>query len=211
MTGPTHLALGVSAVWLIAPIPGALGHGQAGGPANPALLTLAAALGALLPDLDTQRSTIRYLRVDLGRRISLRPFGAVASLVSRTVGHRGPLHSLLGALILWLPLGLPALLWAGWQPSAALAVGLLSHLAGDGCTRSGVPLLFPGKGAGTCCRPACVSRPARKPSAASSGCWRSRPSCCPCPRSCRTPDGFSNRSRRSSFIRAHRSSVKFKP
>lgn len=146
MTGPTHLALGVSAVWLIAPIPGALGHGQAGGPANPALLTLAAALGALLPDLDTQRSTIRYLRVDLGRRISLRPFGAVASLVSRTVGHRGPLHSLLGALILWLPLGLPALLWAGWQPSAALAVGLLSHLAGDGCTRSGVPLLFPRKG-----------------------------------------------------------------
>ena len=146
MTGPTHLALGVSAVWLLAPIPGAVGHGQASGAANPALLALAAALGALLPDLDAQRSTIRYLRVDMGRGRRLRPFEPVAALVSRTLGHRGPLHSLLGIGVVWLLLGLPTLLWIGWQPSAAFALGLLSHLVGDGCTKSGVPLLFPRAG-----------------------------------------------------------------
>lgn len=89
MTGPTHLALGVSAVWLLAPIPGAVGHGQASGAANPALLALAATLGALLPDLDAQRSTIRYLRLDLGRGRRLRPFEPVAALVSRILGTGG--------------------------------------------------------------------------------------------------------------------------
>ena len=147
------MALGVSAVWLLAPIPGAIGHGQASGAANPALLALAAALGALLPDLDAQRSTIRYLRVDMGRGKRLRPFEPLAALVSRTLGHRGPLHSLLGIGAVWLLLGLPILLWIGWQPSAAFALGMLSHLLGDGCTKlgdgctkSGVPLLFPRAG-----------------------------------------------------------------
>jgi len=146
MTGPTHLALGVSSVWLLAPIPGAVGHGIGSGAANPALLTLAAALGALLPDLDAQRSTIRYLRLNMGRGRRLRPFEPVAALLSRTLGHREPLHSLLGVLAIWLLLGLPVLLWVGWQPAATLALGLLSHLAGDGCTKSGVPLLFPRPG-----------------------------------------------------------------
>ena len=99
-----------------------------------------------MPDLDAQRSTIRYLRVDMGGGKWLRPFEPVAALVSRTLGHRGPLHSLLGILSIWLLLGLPTLLWIGWQPSAAFALGLLSHLLGDGCTKSGVPLLFPWPG-----------------------------------------------------------------
>jgi len=146
VTGPTHLALGVSAIWLLAPIPGALGHGPVAGAANPALLTLAAALGALLPDLDAQRSTIRYLHLDVGSGRRLRPFEPFAAFVSRTLGHRGPLHSLLGILPVWLLLGLPILLWIGWQPSAALGLGLLSHLLGDSCTKSGVPLLFPRPG-----------------------------------------------------------------
>jgi len=98
-----------------------------------------------MPDLDAQRSTIRYLRVDMGRGKRLRPFEPVAALVSRTLGHRGPLHSLLGIGVVWLLLGLPVL-WIGWQPSAAFALGMLSHLLGDGCTKSGVPLLFPRPG-----------------------------------------------------------------
>jgi len=114
VTGPTHLALGISAVWLLAPIPSALGHGPQAGAANPVLLTLAAALGALLPDLDAQRSTIRFLRLDVGRGRRLRPFEPMAALVSRTLGHRGPFHSLLGIGAVWLLLGLPTLLWIGW-------------------------------------------------------------------------------------------------
>jgi len=84
--------------------------------------------------------------LDLGQGRRLRPFEPLAALVSKTLGHRGPLHSLLGIGAVWLLLGLPTLLWIGWQPSAAFALGMLSHLLGDGCTKSGVPLLFPRPG-----------------------------------------------------------------
>lgn len=66
MTGPTHLALGVSTVWLLRVIPGAVGPLSVQDGSSPGLLVGCAALGVLLPDLDATRSTVKYLR--LGRR-----------------------------------------------------------------------------------------------------------------------------------------------
>jgi len=142
MTGPTHIALGVSTVWLLQAVPGIVGPLSAVDGSSPGLLVGAAALGALLPDLDAKRSTVKYLR--LGRRFQ--PFLWPARVLSRELGHRGPLHSLTGIALLWLWLGLPLLLWLGWRPSVALALGMLSHLLGDASTRSGVPLLYPRPG-----------------------------------------------------------------
>ncbi len=142
MIGPTHIALGVSTVWLMRAIPGAVGPLSAQDGSSPGLLVGCAALGALLPDLDATRSTIKYLR--LGRRFQ--PFLWPARVLSQELGHRGPLHSLAGITLLWVWLGLPTLLWLGWRPSLALALGMLSHLLGDASTRSGVPLLYPKRG-----------------------------------------------------------------
>lgn len=142
MTGPTHIALGVSTVWLMRAIPGAVGPLSVQDGSSPGLLVGCAALGALLPDLDATRSTVKYLR--LGRRFQ--PFLWPARVLSRELGHRGPLHSLAGITLLWVWLGLPTLLWLGWRPAFALALGILSHLLGDASTRSGVPLLYPKRG-----------------------------------------------------------------
>ena len=120
-------------------IPGAVGSLSSTSGSSPGLLVGAAALGALLPDLDATHSTVKYLR--LGRRFQ--PFLLPAHVLSHQLGHRGPLHSLAGITFLWLWLGLPTLLWLGWQPSLALALGMLSHLLGDASTKSGVPILYP--------------------------------------------------------------------
>jgi len=126
MTGPTHIALGVSTVWLMCAIPGAVGPLSVQDGSSPGLLVGCAALGALLPDLDATRSTVKYLR--LGRRFQ--QFLWPARVLSRELGHRGPLHSLAGITLLWVWLGLPAMLWLGWRPALALALGMLSHLLG---------------------------------------------------------------------------------
>ena len=120
-------------------LPGAVGSLSSTNGNSPGLLVGAATLGALLPDLDATHSTVKYLR--LSRRFQ--PFLLPARVLSRQLGHRGPLHSLAGITLLWLWLGLPTLLWLGWQPSLALALGMLSHLLGDASTKSGVPLLYP--------------------------------------------------------------------
>lgn len=142
MTGPTHIALGVSSIWLMRVIPGAIGPLSVQDTSSPGLIVGFAALGALLPDLDATRSTIKYLR--LGRRFQ--PFLLPARVLSKELGHRGPLHSLAGVALLWVWLGLPTLLFLGWRPALALVLGMLSHLLGDASTRSGVPLLYPKKG-----------------------------------------------------------------
>lgn len=142
MTGPSHLALGISSVWLMRVFPGVVGSLSAVDGSNPGLILGAAALGALLPDLDATRSTIKYLRV--GARFQ--PFSLPARVLSHHFSHRGPLHSLAGLGLLWIWLGLPTMLWLGWQPSLALALGMLSHLVGDASTKSGVPLLYPKPG-----------------------------------------------------------------
>ncbi len=128
-------------------VPGAVGSLSSTTGSSPGLLVGAAALGALLPDLDATHSTIKYLR--LGGRFqpfSIQPFRLPAHVLSHQLGHRGPLHSLAGIALLWLWLGLPTLLWLGWQPALALALGMLSHLLGDASTKSGVPILYPRPG-----------------------------------------------------------------
>jgi len=127
MTGRTHALLGMASLWLLAPVPALVNPGNVGA------LCAVAAFGALLPDMDASASTIRSLKVG-----GLRPFAPVASVANRTWGHRALLHSPAGLLAfggLCLPVGL---LWS--VPFAlALFLGYASHLAGDACTRSGIP------------------------------------------------------------------------
>ncbi|MBC7905646.1 MAG: metal-dependent hydrolase [Rhodospirillaceae bacterium] len=97
-------------------------------PADPQALGLAA-LGALLPDIDHPQSWA-------GRK--LKPISVPLAMV---VGHRGVTHSLLavlGGIVVLAVMGMHA--WA-----APLVIGYLSHLAADGLTPSGVPLLWPMK------------------------------------------------------------------
>ena len=122
MMAITHTALGVltyaGAVILTGgkPEAGALG---------------AAALGSLLPDIDTPNSRIGWLVWPLARWIEGR------------FGHRTITHSVVG-LGLCAALCAPALLVAAWQPVFyAILIGYAMHLLGDACTKSGVPLAWP--------------------------------------------------------------------
>lgn len=127
MMGRTHAFLGASSLWLLSPFPGALT------PETVVPLCALACLGALLPDLDAGESLVKSLRIG-----SLRPFAPLSNLAYRTWGHRGLLHSPAGLLLFWLiciPIGL---LWGLW-PALALWIGYASHLAGDACTRTGIP------------------------------------------------------------------------
>ncbi len=142
MTGPSHIALGVSSVWLLRLVPGVVGSLSVTDGSSPGLVVGAAILGSLLPDLDAAHSTVKYLK--LGARFQ--PFRPLAHVLSAQFMHRGPLHSLAGLGLLWLWLGLPTLVWIGWQPSLSLALGMVSHLVGDASTKSGVPLLYPRPG-----------------------------------------------------------------
>ena len=129
MTWRTHAVGGVASLWLLAPVPGVLTGAGAG------LLATAAALGALLPDLDARDSKAR--RLALG---GVRPLEPLGGLLHGLFGHRGLLHSLPG----WLGLGAGCLvlaLWAPWEVPLGLFAGYGSHLALDACTVRGVPLL----------------------------------------------------------------------
>lgn len=119
MKAATHVLAGAAAwtgvAWL-----------DSGGLAQPEGLA-AAALGALLPDIDHPRSWF-------GRRM-----GLLSRLLSMVVGHRGITHSLLAVVMC-----LYGLLIVGRGAIApAVLVGYLSHLLCDSLTRHGVPLLWP--------------------------------------------------------------------
>lgn len=99
-----------------------------------------AALGGLLPDVDHPSSV-------LGQKLP-----GVSHLIRLVLGHRGGTHSLLAiALCSWglwhLALrqglsGSPVGPYVG-SAIASILVGYVSHLAADGLTKSGVPLLWP--------------------------------------------------------------------
>lgn len=97
-------------------------------PAEPQALA-AAALGALLPDIDHPQSWA-------GRKMR-----AVSVPLALVVGHRGVTHSALAVLA---GLALLLVMGTGWM-AAPVVVGYLSHLAADGLTPSGVPLLWPNR------------------------------------------------------------------
>ena len=133
MTWPTHVMLGISALWLLTLIPSELLGYDIG------TLAACAALGALLPDLDASESKIKHLKL-LGTNI--KPFLLPSQVVHRRDRHRGLLHSLLG-LSMVVVLALPSIWWVGWAPVMALFLGYASHLLADAATKSGISLLFP--------------------------------------------------------------------
>jgi inner membrane protein len=106
------------------------------------------ALGALLPDIDNARSTI-------GQR-----FGWVSKEIQHIAGHRTIFHSLLGLLLgSLLALGMAQLIKfllaqrgfifparfveKSHLVFAAVLIGCILHIAADGLTEGGVPLLWP--------------------------------------------------------------------
>lgn len=89
----------------------------------------AAALGALLPDIDHPQSWA-------GRKVRF-----ISIPLSLLVGHRGITHS---ALAVVAGATLLAIMGTGWL-AAPVVVGYLSHLLADSLTPSGVPLLWPNK------------------------------------------------------------------
>lgn len=123
----THVTGGIAILWVLVPV--ALGAKPEAFP----LSCAAAALGALLPDLDAAESKIRSLGV-----YHIYPFVPLAAHFNREYGHRGALHSpygLLGCGLMALVLGVSG---AG-LPALALWLGYMSHLLLDACTKTGIP------------------------------------------------------------------------
>jgi inner membrane protein len=91
----------------------------------------AAALGSLLPDVDTPSSRAGFCVYPL------------ALWLERKFGHRTVTHSLTG--IAFCALLFSPLLFFAWghAPFMALVCGFVFHLAGDACTKAGIPLMWP--------------------------------------------------------------------
>lgn len=108
-------------------------------PLGLALCAGASIVGALLPDLDAEDSTIQR---DLGWLGVL----TKAGLKLLGVKHRGVLHSGLAAIVVFV---LGALMggWLGYlDVGLALGLGYFSHVTlADAMTISGVPLFWPAK------------------------------------------------------------------
>jgi inner membrane protein len=134
MKGISHAFIGASALVTIhagiAPVaPNTFGL---------AVLAGAAAVSALLPDLDSDESIVRHAT---GTARSSGALGRVVSWLSdRLLGHRGMLHS----LFMWLLLSLIAgIYFRGSMMWIAFGVGYASHLLADMLTTAGIPLLWP--------------------------------------------------------------------
>lgn len=133
MTWPTHAFFGISALWLLAPVPPEIIGCDFG------TLAAFAAFGALLPDLDASESKIKHLKL-LGT--SFKPFLLPSQLVHKNDQHRGVLHSLTG-LGMVAVMAAPLMWWMGWAPLFALCLGYASHLLADSATKSGLLLFYP--------------------------------------------------------------------
>jgi inner membrane protein len=118
VTWRTHAVGGVAALWLLAPVPNTLPGPSLVGP-SVGLLATAAALGALLPDLDAQDAKARHLSVG-----GFQPLEPLGDLLHAAFGHRGLLHSLPGLALFALLLALPLSAWWGTGPSIALCRGI---------------------------------------------------------------------------------------
>lgn len=139
MLGPSHAAIGACAALAAAHVVGAdtaIAHGL-GAPAPVAGLAAAAivapigAIAALLPDLDEPGSTLGKLLPRWWHRL--------------TPGHRRSTHSLLAVALVGLLVHFVVTRFGfgGLTVTVLVVVGMLSHLAADGITDHGVPLLWP--------------------------------------------------------------------
>jgi inner membrane protein len=115
---------------------------------NKAVYYFSVGFGALLPDIDNARST-------MGRK-----FGVISKEIQHVAGHRTIFHSLLGLaigsllaigleqLVFYLlsqqGLTLPAHIVSGSHlVFYGILFGCIMHIAADGLTQGGVPLLWP--------------------------------------------------------------------
>lgn len=103
---------------------------------DPATLA-AAAIGALLPDVDTPTSRAGFCVYPL------------AAFLEKKFGHRTITHSFLGTAI-FAALAAPLLFWRGAALDLqaiyfALVLGYASHLLADAATKSGVPMGWPNR------------------------------------------------------------------
>ena len=133
MTGRTHLALGIL-VGLAA------SHYFGATPENTLAITVAAAIGSLLPDIDHPQSIISgYI-----------PGSGIVLNGILGVRHRGITHSLL--FIVLFNFGVAAWLIVYKTPIAfspiwlGFSLGMTSHLIADMLTPQGIPLLYPLRG-----------------------------------------------------------------
>ncbi|PIZ51474.1 hypothetical protein COY27_03725 [Candidatus Woesearchaeota archaeon CG_4_10_14_0_2_um_filter_33_13] len=90
------------------------------------LFLLFVLLGSVLPDIDDGKSKIK------------KASGIIGSVISFLFKHRGILHSLIFALVLFVLLSLWDIYYA-W----ALLIGYTSHLVGDVITPMGIQLFYP--------------------------------------------------------------------
>lgn len=155
MLGKSHLLVGLTAGVVLDSVAQISGPHLVGAShisfaliVNKALYYVMVAFGALLPDIDNARST-------LGKKL-----GWISRGIQRAVGHRTLFHSFLGLAIgAALALGLEKLaeyllLSRGntlpehfientHMVLIAVLFGCIMHLAADGLTTEGVPLLWP--------------------------------------------------------------------
>jgi inner membrane protein len=131
MTWRTHVLGGVSALWLLNLLPITVSGEQL------VMMAVGAAIGSLAPDLDSSHSKIASIEA-----FGIRPIALPSEMIERTLGHRGPLHSLAGLGIV-SGLSLLASSWIGWDPATGFCLGYASHLVLDACTKHGIPALYP--------------------------------------------------------------------
>ena len=123
MIGKTHLIIGTAVGLALV----ANSH-----PPAPALVVTAAAIGALLPDLDSHGSLIA------------RKTGPFGWLYPYFVSHRGITHSAVALVMVLLGVALLHRDYPGSEMAGfALWCGYLSHLTADMVTKAGIPLLWP--------------------------------------------------------------------
>jgi inner membrane protein len=136
MTWRTHVIGGLVSLWIVDVVGLVVPVGTDS--TSLALAILFALLGSLLPDLDARESKLSNLQIG-----GIAPLKPAAWLLSRSLGHRGPLHSLLALFIVGVCFGVPISWLLDPFAGVGLALGYLSHLLLDACTKSGVPLYWP--------------------------------------------------------------------
>jgi len=134
VTWRTHAAGGLSTLWILAQIPGAVSVDNLG------ILAGCAFIGSLMPDLDSRQAKIKNLGV-----MGINPFQIAGAAVMATQSHRGLLHSYLGMALLGTLFGVPILLYLGPVALIAFLLGYASHLALDCMTPVGLMLMWPSR------------------------------------------------------------------